>query len=81
MEKGLICCAICPGASTLRVDLQSSHSHDLLGLHVDGDLIWHKHPAVFTFSSYLPPPARGPPKGRVGGLTELHKQGIHSPLC
>lgn len=61
MEKGLICCAICPGASTLRVDLQSSHSLDLLGLHVDGDLIWHKPPAVFTLSSYLPPPARGPP--------------------
>lgn len=62
MEKGLICCAICPGASTLRVDLQSSHSHDLLGLCVDGDRIWRKHPAVFTFSSYLPPSARGPPR-------------------
>lgn len=43
-----------------RVDLQSSHSHDLLGSHVDGDLIWHKHPAVFTFNPYLPPSVRGP---------------------
>lgn len=63
MEKGLICCAVCPGASTLRVDLQSSHSYDLGGLRVDGDLVWHKHPAAFTFHSY-PLPQLSVPRGQ-----------------
>lgn len=75
-ETGLICCATCPGASTLRVDLLSSHSHDLLGLHADGDLIWHKHPAVFTFHSY-PIPHHEVPEC---GLASLCKQGTHFPF-
>lgn len=81
MEKGLICCAICPGASTLRVDLQSSHSPDLLGLHVDGDLIWHKHPAIITFHSYPPPSAQCPQKARHVALHSCVKKSPHSPFA
>lgn len=78
MEKGLICCAVCPGASTLRVDLQSSHSHDLLGLHVDGDVIWHKHPAVLT---HPPPSAQSLQRAGCEALHSCVNKAPHCPLA